>query len=180
VKNVKDLDNVTNPAVPLEKRQENAAYIAHSIKLACLPKLDRYNANDVRQRTLDYLQMCSDDGMKPNIAGYALALGTNRAGLEAMFRDRRVDGETYGALDAGMTVIENVMVGLMLDQKINPVTAIFLLKNHFMGTYQDASQVTLRQERVDVIDTAALENKYKSVIVDADTDNLPTAQKDPV
>lgn len=177
---MKDLDKVTNPAVPLEKRQENAAYIAHSMKLAALPKLDRYNAEAVRQRTIDYLQMCSDDGMKPNVAGYALALGTNRAGLEGMFRDRRIDSDTYGVLDAGMTVIENVMVELMLDQKINPVTAIFLLKNHFMGTYQDASQVTLRQERVDVIDTSALENKYRSVVEDADTKNLPANSENTV
>lgn len=177
---MKDLDKVTNPAVPLEKRQENASYIAHSVKLACLPRIDRYSFQEVRQRTLDYLEMCQDDGMKPNVAGYALALGTNRMGLEAMFRDRRVDSETYSALDAGMTVIENIMVNLMLDQKINPVTAIFLLKNHFMGTYQDASQVTLRQERVDVIDTSALENKYRSVVIDADTEDIPATGKDSV
>ena len=176
----KDIDSVTNPAVPLEKRRENAAYIAHSVKLACLDKIDRYNAEQVRQRTLDYLQMCSDDGMKPNVAGYALALGTNRMGLEAMFRDRRTDAATYGAVDAGLTVIENVMVELMLDQKINPVTAIFLLKNHFMGTYQDASQVTVRQERIDVIDTSALENKYRTVIDDADTKNIPAIAENAV
>lgn len=174
-----DLSAVTNPAVPLEKRQENAAYIGHSVKLACLEKIDRYDAESVKKRTLEYLEMCQDDGMKPNVAGYALALGTNRQGLEEMFRDRRISSETYGALDAGMSVIENIMVGLMLDQKINPVTAIFLLKNHFMGSYQDASQVTVRQERVEVFDTASLENKYRSVIEDADTKNLPADKKDP-
>lgn len=171
---IPDLDRVTSPAVPKEKRQENAGYIAHSIKLAILPKIDKYSAEQVSERTMDYLQMCIDDGMKPNVTGYALALGTTRTGLEAMFRDRRMDSEAYSALDAGMSVIENVMVNLMLDQKINPVTAIFLLKNHFMGSYQDSSQVTFRSERIEQVDTAALENKYRSVIdVEPVSDDIP-------
>lgn len=157
----------------MEKRQENAAYIAHSMKLAILPKVDRLDAVQVRDRTLKYLEMCSEDGMKPNIAGYALSLGTNRTGLEAMFRDRRVDAETYATLDMGMTVIENIMVELMLDQKINPVTAIFLLKNHFMGTYQDSAQVTVRSERMEVVDTKSLEDKYRSVIDVPMPEDLP-------
>ena len=149
-------------SVPAERRKENARYIVHSVKLSAFGKIDRTDAEQVRARTIEYLEACVNDGMKPNLTGYALALGTNRQGLQQMFLSRNMDHATLDALDSGVAMIENVMLELMLDQKINPVTAIFLLKNHF--AYSDQTNIKIQAERVDTVDEQALEDKYRTVI----------------
>lgn len=152
----------TSIMVPTEKKQENTRYIAHTVKVNSLKKIDRANAEDIRNRTIDYLQLCVDDGVKPNLAGYALALGTNRQGLERIFTSRTVEQGTLDELDRGIAMIENVMLELMLDQKINPVTAIFLLKTQF--NYKEESTLNIRAERSDVVDEQALRERYMTVI----------------
>lgn len=166
---LKYLMAATEAAVPEDKKIENANYIVHTLRIQSLDPINRGDALAVRNRTIDYLTLCASDGVKPNLTGYALALGTNRAGLKAMFADRRVDKAAYEELDRGMSMIENIMLELMLDQKINVVSAIFLLKNHF--DYKDQSDVNVRAERVETIDTHELEAKYASVIDIDDADD---------
>lgn len=149
-------------SVPAERRKENARYIVHSVRLSAFDKIDRTDSEQVRRRTIEYLEACVNDGMKPNLTGYALALGTNRQGLQQMFLSRSTDHETLEALDNGIAMVENVILELMLDQKINPVTAIFLLKNHF--SYSDQTDIKIQAERVDTVDEQALEDKYRTVI----------------
>lgn len=156
------LSEMADPAVPAERKQENARYIVHTVKLKAMPKIDRTNAVQVRDRTVEYLKACVDDGIKPNLTGYALSLGTDRRGLESLFSSRSVDKATQDELDAGVAMIENIMLELMMDQKINPVTAIFLLKNHF--AYSDQTDLRIRAERVETVDEQALEDKYRNVI----------------
>ena len=156
------LTEMADPAVPAERKQENARYIVHTVKLKSLPKIDRTNAVQVRDRTVEFLKACVDDGIKPNLTGYALSLGTDRRGLESLFSSRSVDKATQDELDAGVAMIENIMLELMMDQKINPVTAIFLLKNHF--AYSDQTDLRIRAERVETVDEQALEDKYRNVI----------------
>lgn len=152
----------TSVAVPTEKKQENARYIAHTVKVNGLKKIDRASAADIKRRTIEYLQLCVDDGIKPNLAGYALALGTNRQGLERIFTSRTVEQGTLDELDRGIAMIEDIMLELMLDQKINPVTAIFLLKTQF--NYKEESTLNIRAERSDTVDEQALRERYMTVI----------------
>ena len=156
------LAEMGSPAVPAERKQENARYIVHTVKLKALSKIDRTDAKQVRERTVEYLKLCVDDGIKPNLTGYALSLGTDRRGLESLFNSRTVDKNTQDELDQGVAMIENVMIELMMDQKINPVTAIFLLKNHF--AYSDQTDIKIRAERVESVDEEALESRYMNVI----------------
>lgn len=152
----------TAVVVPTEKKQENARYIAHTVKVNALKKVDKANAEDIRKRTIEYLQLCVDDGIKPNLTGYALALGTNRQGLERIFTSRTVEQGALDELDRGIAMIEDVMLELMLDQKINPVTAIFLLKTQF--NYREESTLNIRAERSDTVDEQALRERYMTVI----------------
>lgn len=177
------VQDAVSVSVPAERRKENARYIVHSMKLSTFSRIDRTDAEQVRNRTIEYLEMCVNDGMKPNLTGYALALGTNRQGLQQMFLSRNTDHETLEALDRGIAMVENVMLELMLDQKINPVTAIFLLKNHF--AYSDQTDIKIQAERVDTVDEQALEDKYRTVIEaqavdydETDTTTLRALQSD--
>ena len=161
-----DLTPMLGDSVPEERRQQNTNYIVHTMRLSAMEPIDRRNAEQIRQRTIDYMQACIDDCMKPNMVGYALALGTDRVGLQRMFTDRTINADAYTEIDKGMTMLENVMIQLMMDSKINPVTAIFLLKNHF--SYKDASDVNIHAEQVERVNPTELEDKYASVVIDVD------------
>ena len=104
------LAEMASPAVPAERKQENARYIVHTVKLKALDKIDRTDAKQVRERTVEYLKLCVDDGIKPNLTGYALSLGTDRRGLESLFNSRTVDKNTQEELDQGVAMIENIML----------------------------------------------------------------------
>jgi hypothetical protein len=161
-----DLTPMMGDSVPEERRKQNTNYIVHTMRLSAMTPIDRRNAEQIRERTIEYMQACIDDCMKPNMVGYALALGTDRVGLQRMFTDRTINAEAYAEIDRGMTMLENVMIQLMMDSKINPVTAIFLLKNHF--SYKDASDVNIHAEQVERVNPTELEDKYASVVIDVD------------
>jgi len=161
-----DLTPMMGDSVPEERRKQNTNYIVHTMRLSAMTPIDRRNAAQIRERTIEYMQACIDDCMKPNMVGYALALGTDRVGLQRMFTDRTINAEAYAEIDRGMTMLENVMIQLMMDSKINPVTAIFLLKNHF--SYKDASDVNIHAEQVERVNPTELEDKYASVVIDVD------------
>ena len=161
-----DLTPMMGDSVPVERRQQNTNYIKHTIRLSAMKPIDRRDAEQIRQRTIEYMQSCIDDCMKPNMVGYALALGTDRVGLQRMFTDRTINASAYAEIDRGMTMIENIMIELMMDSKINPVTAIFLLKNHF--SYKDTSDVNIHAEQVERVNPNELEDKYASVVIDVD------------
>lgn len=146
-----------------EQREELAVYQAHELEVCAMRKIDRRSANQVRTRTIEYLEMCARHGMRPTITGYALSLGTSRVGLQSMMRSKTTPPEVYEAVEAGLTMIEDAMLQMMMDTKTSPVAYIFLLKNHF--GYSDQTDITIRADtRNDAPDEAALEAKYMTIM----------------
>lgn len=142
-------------------QKDNDQYINHTLMLASMEPvtLDREH---VGKRTLEYVKQCSQDAVRPNLTGYALALGTTPEGLSEWITDKRLPDETRGALRKGISMIEATMITMMMDQKINPVASIFLLKNHF--GYKDQSEISFKGH----IETEkkSLEAKYRAVVDD--------------
>lgn len=142
-------------------QKDNDQYINHTLALASMPTvtLDREN---VGKRTLEYVKQCSADAVRPNLTGYALCLGTTPEELSEWINDKRLPDETRGALRKGISMIESCMISMMMDQKINPVASIFLLKNHF--GYKDQSEISFKGH----IETEkkSLEAKYRAVVDD--------------
>lgn len=142
-------------------QKDNDQYINHTLALASMPivTLDREN---VGKRTLEYVKQCSMDAVRPNLTGYALCLGTTPEGLSEWINDKRLPDDTRGALRKGISMIEATMISMMMDQKINPVASIFLLKNHF--GYKDQSEISFKGH----IETEkkSLEAKYRAVVDD--------------
>lgn len=140
----------------------NFQYIAFADNIARFPEIDLNDAEAVEERTEAYLLMCVQYCMNPSIPSYALALGTSAQGLEAIFADSRHNREAQKAIAKGVSKIETVIVNRVVNGKINPVTAIFMLKNHF--GYKDSSEISLRGLMVAARpDPKALENKYKAI-----------------
>ena len=145
----------------LDKQKINTQFIEHTISLSSFEPivLDREN---VGKRTLEYIRLCIRDVVKPNLTGYALALGTTPDGLNEWVMDKRLTEETRGALMKGISMIEATMISMMMDSNLNPVASIFLLKNHF--GYKDQAEISFKGH----IETASksLEAKYKAVVDD--------------
>lgn len=144
-----------------KRKARNENYIVHTMRLSRLPEIDLMDADKIRERTAEYMQMCSDDGIKPNMVGYSMALGTSRADLARIAGDLRMPREAAGEINRGIAMVENALVSMMLDGTISPVSGIFITKNH-LG-YQDQSDVVIRTQLEKNVDTKALENKYKSI-----------------
>ena len=100
-----------------------------------LPKIDLYNAEEVRGRIIQWFQMCAERDMKPGVANTALALGISREDFGKIARShpstanyppecRVLFQEAYSGLNA---LWEN----WMLNGKLNPASGIFLGKNDF-------------------------------------------------
>lgn len=149
-------------AVPDDRRRMNENYIAHSVRLSNLPHISLSDPMAIRGRTDFFFGLCIADGIRPNLAGYALSLGTTVRGLERAMSDRRMTREASEEIGRGMSIIEDTIINLAFDGYLSPVNAIFFLKNHY--GYTDQSDVNIRAQAVEQVDTKALEQKYQTVI----------------
>lgn len=118
---------------------DNARIIAHQLELGQLPFIDLDNASAVAERTALYFQMCSSRGVMSNIPEYAVALGVDRPTLQAIHdrKDRTIPQTVLRIIDKGYAIINAQMESLMIGGKINPVSAIFLMKNNMGYTNED-------------------------------------------
>ena len=150
------------------KPGENRKYILHSLRLAELPKVKMNNEKEVAQRVVDYFTICSEDDMKPSVAGLALAMDIDRRYLWEIREGRKgKNTEVADTLKKAMKVLDLQMVDYMQNGKINPVSGIFLMKNNF--GYADKQEVVLTPNNPlgDTKDTKELEERYiDSVVVD--------------
>lgn len=141
---------------------DNFRRIAFTNACASFPEIDLNDVDAVEDRTDKYLVVCLQFAETPSIPSYALALGTSAQGIEAIFADNRHNREAQRAIARGVSKIETVLVNKVVDGKMNPVTAIFMLKNHF--GYKDQSEIALRGSMINAKPSPkALEDKYKAI-----------------
>ena len=148
--------------VEIERRKANVRHIDHAMGLALMKPLEVWDADSIGRRTLEYLDKCKEDGVRVNLSTYALALGTTPDGLNDLINDKRKTDEVRAALLKGISLVEGIMIEMMMEQRINPVSAIFLLKNHF--GYKDQSEISFKAHIE--TDKRTLQAKYKAVVDD--------------
>lgn len=150
-------------AVDKDRRAANGNYIIHARRLSELPKVALSDPEAIRERVDFYYQLCVTDGIRPNLPGLALAFGLTRTGLMNALSDRRMTREAADEIGRGIAMMDEIISGMTLDGKINPVAAIYFM-NNWLG-YKNASEVTTRTEAVSTsVDQKALEQKYQSVV----------------
>ncbi len=148
--------------LPSDRKSVNSAYLYHSARIAEMPRCDLLSASDIERRSLEYFKACSDDGIRPSLTGLALSLGTTVKGFQGLFNDRRMPDECLNALGKAAAKVEDVTISLMLDTRIQPVTGLFILKNHF--GYKDTNEVTINSVRKSGDTPQEIAEKYKSVV----------------
>lgn len=142
-----------------------------------LSKVDTGNREQVEGRIVDYFKACIESDMRPGVAGLCAALGIGRTTWYDWWQGNKRDYKDLA--ERIRTAMESITEQYMLQGKINPVTGIFLLKNHF--GYVDKNEVVLTPNTNplgDDVDAEALKQKYLEntygITSESDTDRDST------
>ena len=119
---------------------DNRKYLLVSMQLMKLPDIDLHNAEQVVNRLDEYFNIYAEADMKPTVNGLGLALnGLDRRRLWEIKTDspsthavvNNMPIEVRDLIKKAYKLLENMMENYMQNGKINPVSGIFLAKNHF-------------------------------------------------
>jgi len=145
---------------------ENKRYIKHVMETFKMPKIDINDPAQVQARIEWYFNHCIKDGMKPTVAGICNALKIDR---QTFYRwgtgDRRSETPEYGLMvKNAKSTIQDLWEQYASDGKVNPVTFIFLMKNHFGYADKQEVVVTPNAPLGDTTDIKALEDQYRDSV----------------
>lgn len=152
---VKRKRRVGNPAMTGEAitatPEEQASLIMQSLAIANLPRINLKDPEQVRDRINEYFAMVARNGNRPTVTGLGLAL--NNMDRFRLYEIRtgnygNTRGETANLplavtnlIKSAYRVMEELWEQYMQQGKINPVSGIFLGKNHY--GYQDKQDIVV-------------------------------------
>lgn len=118
---------LTNPG-------DNSKVVQDMLYIYNMPKIDLNSDQEVSDRIQEYFKYCIDKDIKPGVEGMAMALGINRRTLWAWETGElrsTVSSSRMDIIKKAKQFLALYLENLAQNGKINPVTAIFLFKNHF-------------------------------------------------
>lgn len=143
VKQKRSRPDLSEMMTPHTEPGEVATMMRNALEISSWPSIDTNSAEQVAERIRQYHVYCLEHDMKPDMSGMAMALGTFRQTLwrwENGIESNKPAG-VRDAIKKGREMNENIMVQMMQNGKLNPVTAIFLLKNNH--GYKDQQDVVI-------------------------------------
>ena len=146
---------------------DNNKYTTFALVVASMPAIDLNKPTEVKTRIFDYFQLCADHDMKPNVVALALVLGTNRQRLWEINTDNErqlsIPVESKKHIKQAYVILEMLNNDYMQNGKINPVSAIFLAKNHFGYRDQQEHILTPNNPLGSDVDSATIARKYDDI-----------------
>lgn len=145
---------------------DNNKYTTFALAIMQLPKIDVRNPEQLQHRVIEYFQLCADHDMKPGVAAVGLAIGLDRRRLweiRSGTKNVAIPQECKDIIIGVYDSLETLWESYMINGKINPVSGIFLGKNHF--GYAD------KQEYVVTPNTMNQETPVE--VIEAKYDELP-------
>ena len=149
---------------------DNTRIVQTSMKFFDMPKVDLHDPEAVRVRLGEYFQIYGEADLKPTVAGMAMCLGVDRRRLWDIktgnyanvggYKD--LPPETVDLVKKAYEILETTMENYANAGKINPVMAIFMMKNHF--GYQDKTEYVLtpNQKQDSDYDAEDIRKRYLS------------------
>ena len=121
---------------------DNTRYLRHALACWDLPPLNLDDDGAVADRVVWYFEHCATDDMKPTVSGLANSLGITRQTLYkwAQGQTRGEKSDRSDLIKRAYDLLNELWEDYMLNGKVNPVSGIFLGKNHF--GYTDKQEVT--------------------------------------
>ena len=145
---------------------DNNKYTTFALAIMQLPKIDVRNPEQLQNRVIEYFQLCAEHDMKPGVAAVGLAIGLDRRRLweiRSGTKNVAIPQECKDIIIGVYDSLETLWESYMINGKINPVSGIFLGKNHF--GYSD------KQEYVVTPNTMNQETPVE--VIEAKYDALP-------
>lgn len=143
---------------------DNTKYLNHSLRLAELSTIDIKNPEQIAKRVTEYFTICAEDDMKPSVAGLAVAIGTDRRRLWEWANTEKSD--RTDVIKKAYALLDLQINNYMMNGKINPVSGIFLMKNHFGYADKQEVVVTPNNPLGEQKTTEELEQRYLDSVVD--------------
>lgn len=104
------------------------------------PAIDTSDPEQVWKRTLEYLDYCEENDIKPQIVALSNWLKVSRDTINNWKNGQYRAGTHLDMIKQVVISLEALTVDLMLDNKVMPANVIFLLKNHY--GYRDNIEIT--------------------------------------
>ncbi len=148
---------------------DNTRYLRHSLGMWDLPAIDISDAKQVEERIVWYFTYCMQDDMKPNVSGLAMELGVDRKTLYKWSVGESRDVTHSPIVKKAMDMLQILWEEYMQNGKINPVSGIFLGKNHF--GYTDKQEIVVKPENPlgEADNPAEIKRKYLAENPDSST-----------
>ena len=153
-------NNFPAAQVPDVEPGDNSRFLRHALTTMNMPPIDISDEKQVEERVIWYFNHCADNEMKPTVKGLCNALGISRNTIRTWYNEE-YRGATHSAIiKKAYDLLEELWEDYMLNGKINPVSGIFLGRNHW--GYQDKIDlvVTPNTNGIEAIDAKAIEAKY--------------------
>ena len=149
---------------------DNTKIVLTNMKFFSMPPIDLHDPAAVHERLCEYFKIYGDADLKPTVAGMGMALGLDRRRLWEIKTGAAVGGttkqslptETLVLIKKAYEILETTMENYANAGKINPVMAIFMMKNHF--GYQDKTEYVLtpNQKTASDYDADEISKRYLS------------------
>ena len=153
---------------------DNTRIVMTNMKFFTMPAIDLHDPVAVQERLCEYFQIYGEADLKPTVAGMGMALGLDRRRLWEIKTGNytsstpKLPRETEDMIKKAYEILETSMEAYANAGKINPVMAIFMMKNHF--GYQDKTEYVLTPNQKQESDYDADEIS-KSYLTDSTTIN---------
>lgn len=141
------LDSYKRPGRPdlsqggTSKPEENRLYLQQVRWTASLPPIDTADPVQVENRINEYLNNCEEIGLKPTLTGMCNAVGISKGAVYTWEHGKYRQGTHQEVIVKYKRLLEEFWEIQMNEGKLNPITGIFLGKNHF--GYADKQEVVL-------------------------------------
>ena len=152
---------------------DNARYLRFALEGYHLPPIDISDPQQVAERIDYYFQKCFEDDMKPGVAGLCNYLGIDRMTWYSWTTGAIRASTHHDIAKKTQAILENMWESYFTNGKLNPVSGIFIAKNHF--GYQDRTEVVQVQKDplAEGASPAEIASRYAQAVVAEDPEPLP-------
>ena len=127
------------------KVRETKSDLMFAVEGLTLPEIDLTDINAVMERIVQYFTACDENFKEPGVAGMCLWLGITSERWRHSCDGVEFNSTHRKSCERVMTLLESRIEEQMLQNKVNPVTAMFLLKSQF--GYVDTPKPKKSQKR---------------------------------
>lgn len=151
------------------KPGEMSQMITHAVNLQNMARwrIDTHNPDEMQERVDQYITYCIENNMKPTVESMSLAFGVDRTTLWNWREGKsNLPESCRRVIQNGYNLMNDILTQCLVDNKINPVSAFFLLKNNHGYKDQTETVVTVNNPYAEQ-STEDVKGKYIEGITNA-------------